>query len=100
MWISREHFNLIRERAAEFRGWHEDRMREKDAIIQHQEARLASLEQERRELTQAILTNRPPVYALETVHPPPENEMPSGDWMRIMEEQVKDLEKPDEPGRS
>ena len=97
MWVSKAYFQLIREAAAEFRAWHEQCMRDKDAIIHSQEARLAMLETERRELTEKMVAwkqaeqdriNRVPEAVESTWEPQ--------DWQTILAVQSKqEQEKPD-----
>ena len=66
MWISRLHYELIRDKAKEFREWHEsrvtsltndfeDRLAERDSIIASQEIRIRALDDERKDLIDRLL---------------------------------------------
>ena len=89
MWISRQHFDLIRSAAAEFRAYHEECMRAKDERIRSQEARLAAMESERRELVEKMLS------MLTVVHPPTTitetAEVPDSSWESIMRRQIEEI---------
>lgn len=103
MWISRKHYDLIREKAADFRKWHEDQIKlhqqttatllaDKDAIIHSQEARLVAMEVERRELTERLWTREvermmPPAAAPEPAEPET--------WELMMERRIAEMNEAD-----
>ncbi len=100
MWISRAHYQLISEKAREFRVWHEERVKqlydgfqerlaERDSIIARQETQLRALDEERKTLTAELiarLTERfRPVSQDAAIDP----EMP--DWMKAIKDQVDEV---------
>ena len=103
MWINRAHFELIAERAKDFRAWHEgrvaqleqqfsERLAERDSTIAQQERRIDRLESERSELLQVLFKRE----EQRTKPPEPMPDPNASDWEAIMRRQVDDLEKPSE----
>lgn len=76
------------DRLSESRAFYDQHLRDKEETIRHQEARLAQLESERRELTERLWTRE-----VERSRPPaavPEAEDTS--WEAIMRKQIADIE--------
>jgi hypothetical protein len=93
MWISREHFNLIRDRSAEFRQWHEERMRDRNEVIRGLDARLAESEQERRRLTELFVRREE-----ERLKPPAPEAAPGPveGWEAMMRKEIEEMNAPAE----
>lgn len=92
MWISKAHFELIANRAREFREWHEQTNALKDAELARLNERLTALETERVELTQRLWDRQ-----LEREKPPEAlPERPDESWEAIMRQQIDELGK-DQP---
>lgn len=90
MWISKQHFQLIKDTASEFRRYHEEVVHAQQFRIDALEARTLLLETERSDLTHKMLgmleVVRPPVY--NPVEIPP---VTTSDWEDIMRAQIKEI---------
>lgn len=101
MWISRKAFEEIQsaihnareevtrtyDLTAALRAHADERIRDKESIIQSQESRLAVLELERRELTSLLWTRE-----TERSRPPASiDSAPLSDWESIMQAQINEL---------
>ncbi|MDR5729431.1 MAG: hypothetical protein RB191_18615 [Terriglobia bacterium] len=87
MWIARGHFDLISEAAREFRKYHEEVVRTKDAIIQAQAEQIRVLTEERIALTDKLWTRQ---VEREKVPEVPETEPDS--WEAIMKRQIQQID--------
>ena len=87
MWISREHYELIAQRAKEFRDWHEQQMADRAATIAEQERRIVVLETERTELLGRLFKREE--ERLRVPESGPDEGRP--DWATLMQRQVEEL---------
>jgi hypothetical protein len=87
MWISRKAFAQITELTALNRAQYDERLRDKEQLIRSQEARLAVLELERRELTSILLARE----TERNTPPTPVSGTDPQDWESIMQAQIAEM---------
>jgi restriction endonuclease S subunit len=91
MWLSRAHFDLIKERAAEFRAWHDLRVSDLQTVIARQERKIDQLEEEKRSLQNQLFLKRD----RDNSPPPPLPDPTPQDWDSIRRSQTAELNEPE-----
>ncbi len=108
MWISKQHFDLIKDASREFRVWHEaqrqdwlERLFEKEKRINELRAELAALKIEADRMRLVLLPLSSPAGAMyaqgfqnkpQTVHPEFDGPAPPEDWASEMRKLVEEEE--------
>ena len=98
MWISRAHFDLIAERAKDFREWHEQerdrwaaRLADRDVTIAAQERQIQRLESGNSELLAQLFRQAESIRPIPPAFPDPDDKS----WETLLRRETEELNAPD-----